>query len=181
MPPKPRTTSPTPARQLSSFIAKFDPSVAKVLRACRAALRKRFPTAVELVYDNYNFFVIGYCSTPKASDCIVSLTGSSNGVGLCFTHGAKLPDPKGWLLGSGRQTRFIRLPSASVLKAPAVETLLKVAIARARTPLPSSGNGATVIKSISAKQRPRRAAFAKASAPKAASAKASARKRAARG
>jgi hypothetical protein len=109
-----------------------------------------------MVYDNYNFFVIGYCSTPRASDCIVSLTGSSNGVGLCFIHGAKLPDPKGILLGSGKQTRFIRLPSATVLKTPAVEALLELAIARAKTPLPSSGKGGTVIKSISAKQRPRK-------------------------
>src|SRR5688572_18945730 len=85
----------SPARQIASFIGKFDPLVAKVLRACRAALQKRLPTAVELVYDNYNFFVIGYCSTPRASDCIVSLTGASNGVSLCFMHGAKLPDPGG--------------------------------------------------------------------------------------
>src|SRR4026207_1597232 len=118
---KPRTTSPSPARQMREVIGQVDPAVAKILRACRATLQKRLPTAVELIYDNYNFFVIGYCSTPKASDCIVSLTGSSNGVGLCFAHGAKLPDPKGWLQGGGKQTRFIRLPSAAVLKAPAVE------------------------------------------------------------
>lgn len=166
MPSAARVTPLSPARQITSFIGKFDPSVAKVLRACRAALQKRLPTAVELVYDNYNFFVIGYCSTPRASDCIVSLTGSSNGAGLCFIHGAKLPDPKGLLLGSGKQTRFIRLPSAAVLKTPAVEALFKAAITRAKTPLPAAGKGGTVIKSISAKQRPRRAASAKASAPK---------------
>ncbi len=119
-------------------------------------MRKRLPTAVELVYDNYNFFVIGYCSTPRASDCIVSLPASARGVGLCFIHGAKLPDPKGLLMGSGNQTRFIRLPSAAVLKTAGVEALLRAAIARAKTPLPSSGKGITVIKSISAKQRPRR-------------------------
>lgn len=156
MPSKPSTTSPSPARQVASFIGKFDPSVAKVLRACRSALQKRLPTAVEIVYDNYNFFVIGYGSTPKASDCIVSLTGSSNGVGLCFIHGAKLPDPKGLLLGSGKQTRFIRLPGAALLKTSGVEALLKAAIARAKTPLPPRGKGGTVIKSISAKQRPRK-------------------------
>ena len=167
MPPKPRLISPSPARQVAAFLAKFDPSVAKVLRACRTTLRKRLPSAVELVYDNYNFFVIGYCSTPRASDCIVSLTGSSNGVGLCFIHGAALPDPHRLLMGSGKQTRFIRLPAASVLKTPPVEALLKAAIARAKAPLPASGKGGTVIKSISAKQRPRRrTASAQASAPK---------------
>ena len=34
-------------------------------------MRKRFPTANELVYDNYNFFVIGYCTTERPSDCVV--------------------------------------------------------------------------------------------------------------
>jgi hypothetical protein len=164
MPPQPRTTTPSTAaagrrdtsRQIASFVARFDPSVAKVLRACRSTLQKRLPTAVELVYDNYNFFVIGYSSTPRASDCIVSLTGSSNGVGMCFIHGAKLPDPDGLLMGSGKQTRFIRLPTAAILKTAPVESLLKAAIARAKTPLPPGGKGGTLIKSISAKQRPRR-------------------------
>ena len=166
MPSKPRTASLSPAQQVSSFIGKFDPSVARVLRACRTTMRKRLPTALELVYDNYNFFVIGYCSTPKASDCIVSLVASAKGVGLCFIHGAKLPDPQGRLLGSGKQTRFIRLPSAAVLKAPGVEALLKAALSRAKTPLPVRGKRVTVIRSVSAKQRPRRAASTQASAPK---------------
>ena len=42
----------TPAQQLTGFIAKFDPAMAKLIRACRAAMRKRFPTANEMVYDN---------------------------------------------------------------------------------------------------------------------------------
>jgi hypothetical protein len=31
-------------------------------------MRKRFPTADELVSDNYSFFVIGYCTTERPSD-----------------------------------------------------------------------------------------------------------------
>ncbi len=42
----------SPDVQLKSFVAKFDPAVAKLIRSCRSALRKRFPTANELVYDN---------------------------------------------------------------------------------------------------------------------------------
>ena len=72
----------------------------------RKALRKTAPTAHEMVYDNYNFFVIGYGPTERPSDAILSLTGSANGVGLCFIHGASLPDPQKILLGSGNQTRF---------------------------------------------------------------------------
>ena len=143
-------------RQLRSFIAKFEPKHQTLIRAVRKALRKRFPTADELVYDNYNFFVIGYSATERATDSIVSLAAGASGLGLCFIYGAKLPDPKKILLGSGKQTRFIRLESVKVLARPEVEALMGAAIARAKTSLRKTGRGKLIIKSISAKQRPRR-------------------------
>src|SRR5689334_11386735 len=94
--PKP---SVPPARELNACIAKFDAPVARVIRACRSVLRKRFPTANEIVYDNYNFFVIGYSSTQRPSDCIVSIAAAANGVGLSFYYGSTLPDPEKRLLG----------------------------------------------------------------------------------
>src|SRR5437763_1383394 len=82
-----------PETQLKSFIDKFEPKHQVLIRAVRKMLRKRLPTANELVYDNYNFFVIGYSPTERPSDYIVSLTGAANGIGLSFSHGASLPDP----------------------------------------------------------------------------------------
>jgi len=146
----------SPGEQLQGFIAKFDPAVAKLIRSCRLALRKRFPTAIELVYDNYNFFVIGYSATERPSDCIVSLAANAKGVGLSFYYGSTLPDPHKILLGSGNQNRFIRLESAATLARPEVEALLRAAVAQAKSPLPTTGRGTLIIKSISAKQRPRR-------------------------
>src|SRR5262245_6848024 len=145
-----------PETELRSFIAKFDPRDQRLIRAVRAAVRKRFPTANELVYDNYNFFVIGYSPTERPSDAIVSIAARANGVGLCFIYGARLPDPKKLLLGSGNQTRFIRLESASRLADPEIETLIAAAIDRAKTPLAGTGRGKLIIRSIAAKQRPRR-------------------------
>src|SRR5258706_791926 len=101
-------------KQLKGFVEKFEPGHQLLIRAVRKALRKRFPTAYELVYDNYNFFVIGYSPSERPSDALVSVAAGANGVGLCFVRGARLPDPKKILLGSGNQTRFIRLPSADV-------------------------------------------------------------------
>ena len=147
-----------PEQQLRSFIAKFDPPNQALLRAARRALRTRLPTAHELVYDNYNFFVIGYSPTEKPSDAILSLTGSSNGVGLCFIYGAKLRDPRKILRGSGNQTRSIHLDTVEVLAQPDVATLIDQAVAQARAPFPASGPRKLIIRSISAKQRPRRAA-----------------------
>ena len=140
---------------LGTFIAKFDAKDQRLIRAVRTAVRKRLPTAHELIYDNYNFFVIGYSPTERPSDAIVSIAARANGVGLCFIHGAALSDPSRLLLGSGRQTRFIRLESAAVLERPEVEALVAEAIARAK-PLPESGRGKLIIRSISTKQRPRR-------------------------
>jgi hypothetical protein len=155
-----KTTRPKtgdPEIQLKSFIDKFEPAHQKLLRAVRKALRTRLPTAHELVYDNYNFFVIGYSPTERPKDAIVSITGSANGVGLCFLYGATLPDPKRILQGSGNQTRFIRLPSVDVLARPEVEALIAAAIARARTPFPSRSRGSLIIRSISTRQKSRRA------------------------
>src|ERR1039458_6973718 len=115
-------------KQLKSFIDKFDPKNQASIRAVRKAIRKRLPAANELAYDNYNFFVIGYGATERPSDCILSIASGANGVGLCFIRGASLPDPQKILLGSGNQTRFIRLESAVVLARPEVEALIAAAI-----------------------------------------------------
>jgi len=144
------------AKSLAGFLAKFDPKVAKVIRQCRAELRGLLPTAIEMVYDNYNFFVIGYTTTERPSDCIVSIAAAANGVGLSFFHGASLPDPNHVLLGAGKQNRYVRLPSAEVLRTAEVLTLIRAAVKQAKAPLPAAGGGYLIIRSVSAKQRPRR-------------------------
>jgi hypothetical protein len=144
--------------QLKSFIDKFEPKHQTLIRAVRKAMRKRIPTAHELVYDNYNFFVIGYCPTERPSDCILSIAAGANGVGVHFSGGTTLPDPHGLLLGEGSQNRFIRVESAEALSRPEVEALIAAAIAQSKAPLPASGTGKLIIRSISAKQRPRRKA-----------------------
>jgi hypothetical protein len=147
----------TAEAELAAFIARFSPAMQARIRACRARMRARFPDAVELVYDNYNFFVIGYSPTERPSDAIVSMACGSNGVGLCFIHGAKLPDPTGILTGSGKQTRFIHLDTPELLGRADVEALIAEAIARAKAPLSQDGTGRLIIRSVSAKQRSRRA------------------------
>lgn len=152
----PESKSATAERQLKGFVAKFEPKHQALIRALRRTLRQKFPTANELVYDNCNFFVIGYCSTEKPSDCFVSIAAAANGVGLSFYYGAKLPDRGQLLIGSGNQNRFLRLDSANVLDRPEVAELLREAAGYGKNPLAKSGRGQLIIRSISAKQRPRR-------------------------
>ena len=156
---RPSAASPGPAsaeRQLDGFIAKFDADNQKLIRGVRKALRKRFAGCVEFAYDNYNFFVLGYGPTDRPSDAIVSMAAGANGVGLCFIRGVGLPDPTRVLRGSGNQTRFVHLDSASMLARPDIEALIAVAKSRSRVPVPGRGRTTLVIRSVSAKQRPRR-------------------------
>ena len=141
---------------LARFIEKFEPERRTLIRAARKHLRGRFCGANELVYDNYNFFVIGYSPTERPSDAIVSIAAGSGGVNLYFLQGARLPDPGKILLGGGKQGRFVRLDSAAVLVRPAVRDLLTAAAAYAKAPFDAGTRGKLVIRSVSAKQRPRR-------------------------
>jgi len=154
--PLPVQSSAASEKQLTGFINKFDSKNAAMIRAVRKALQKSMPTANELVYDNYNFFVIGYCSTERPSDCIVSIAAAAHGVGLAFYYGADIPDPHKLLQGSGNQNRFIRLDSVETLARPEVDALIAAAIANGETALPAKGKGKLIIRSISAKQKPRR-------------------------
>src|SRR4051812_37540652 len=145
----------SPEKQLAAFIAKFEPKNQALIRAVRRAMRKRLPTATEMVYDNYNFFVIGYSPTGRASDAVFSIAAFAKGVSLVFTHGARLADPDKLLRGAGNQVRSMRLESAADLDNSGVKRLMAAALAQGK-PMPR-GKGKLVISSISKKQRPRRA------------------------
>jgi len=172
--PRPRTAPETSASaqadaqaQLDSFLAKYDPEVASFARRALAKMRKLVPGAVEMVYDNYNWLVIGFSPTERPSEAIFSLVLPPGKVTLCFLQGAGLPDPARRLRGGGNVVRNVRLystgePDARVLDDPEIRALINVALNRAKVPMPAGGRprGKLVIRAISAKQRPRRVARA---------------------
>jgi len=141
------------ARELVALLARFDPAIRALVREARTQLRRRMPTAFELVYDNARALAIGFASSERPSDTIVSLAVYARGVNLYFIYGAALPDPSHLLLGSGNQGRFVRLESAEMLNRRAIEDLIAAAIAEGDTPLPKSGRGRFIIKSVSPRRR----------------------------
>ena len=151
-----KLASEAPAQQLRSFLAKFDPRVAASARAARARLRKKLPGAIELVYDNYNALAIGFGPSDKASEAIFSIAVFPRWVSLFFLQGAKLPDPSKVLKGSGTRVRHIVLTDLKILEQPPVKKLMALALKSAKRPLEPSQRRRLIIKSISAKQRPRR-------------------------
>ena len=105
----------SPEQQLASFIAKFTPEVASLTHSILAKMRARYPTALELVYDNYNALAIGFGATERSSQAIFSIVVFPKWVSLFFLKGKDLPDPDKLLQGHGKVVRHIRLPSAATL------------------------------------------------------------------
>jgi len=150
----------SPESQLSDFLAKYLPATAREFRAARRIMRRRLPGAVELVYDNWNWLVIGYSPTGRPSDAIFSLVGAPRWITLCFLlNGARLKDANGLLRGSGKRVRSIRLEGgATDLETPAVAALMDQSLELAGFPFGATTKGKLVIQSIAARQRSRRPA-----------------------
>jgi hypothetical protein len=147
-----------PQAQLDTFLDKFTPRVAAEARSALARMKALVPGAAILVYDNYNALAIGFAPGEKAGEAVLSLAVFPKWVTLCFLRGAGLPDPHGLLKGSGSRVRHIRLAPPETIDDPRVLALVAEAVARAEPAIDRSAPPRLVIKSISAKQRPRRPA-----------------------
>ena len=142
--------------QLSHFLGMYEPAIAAGAREVRARLQALLPGAVELVYDNYNALVIGYGPTERPSEAILSIAVMPRWVTLCFLWGVRLSDPHGLLRGSGHQVRNIRLVSPADLDQAPIRDLIEQAIALSAPPTDPARPATLIIRSVSAKQRPRK-------------------------
>jgi hypothetical protein len=145
----------TAEAQLRTLIAKFAPAHLRLIGAMRRWLRKRLPTAHEVVYEYRDWFVISYSPNERGYEGVLAIRADASGVKLYFTRGKELPDPAKSLQGSS-QTRWIHVEGASTLARPEVARLIDEAIARNRVPFARAGRGSVVIRSASAKPRRRR-------------------------
>jgi len=148
-------------KQLDSFLAKYSPEIEAFARRTLAKMRKLVPGAIEMVYDNFNWLVIGFGPSERPSEAIFSIVLPPKAVTLCFLQGAGLPDPAGLLQGNGNVVRNIRLytsgvKDAKLLDDPEVLSLINVALNRAKVPMPAGARRKLIIRAVSAKQRPRR-------------------------
>jgi hypothetical protein len=158
----PTTRSDTPARQWAAFLSKYDPAIAARAKAAVARLRKHVPGAVELVYDNYNALVVGFGPSERASEAVLSIALYPRWVTLFFLQGARLDDPARMLKGAGTRVRHVVLSDVAILDDPAVRGLIGQALATAPRPIDAKARRRMVIRAVSAKQRPRRPARARA-------------------
>jgi hypothetical protein len=164
------TRPPSTAARIDRFIARYTPAMRRAIRRSRARMHRYVPRGVELIYDNYNALVFGFGPSERASAAVVSLVAYPQWVTLCFLWGVSLRDPSKRLAGNGNQVRHIRLRSPDDLDDPDVRALIEQALAPAADEFVSAGRLRTVIKAVSARQRPRRSASPRRDRPSAAGA-----------
>jgi hypothetical protein len=129
----------------------------KQVKGVLAKMGARLPGAHQLVYDNYNALAIGFAAGDRVKDVVFSIAAYPKWVSLfLFAGTTKFNDPKKLLKGSGTTTRHIVLESPAMLDDPAVKALMAQALELRGNPVPKSPRGKLIIKSVSAKQRPRR-------------------------
>lgn len=146
----------TEAETLERMIGRYSPEVAELGRSLIGHVRARIPQANALVYDNYNALGVGFAPDLSSSKIVISAVLYPRWVSLFFFKGALLDDPAGLLRGSGSIIRHIRFQHRAEFQRPEVESLIAAALDLVEPPLDPSAKGKLVIKSVSARQRPRR-------------------------
>jgi hypothetical protein len=132
--------------QLHALIANFAPTQRRHIGAMRRWIRKRLPTAHEVVYKYTDCVVISYSPSGHGYEGVLALRTHANGVRLYFNRGKELPDPAKLLRGSGKQTRWMNLEDASTFARPEVALLIEGAISINRVPFEVTGRGSMVIR-----------------------------------
>ena len=74
----------TAQAQLTGFMSKYTPALAKEGRAVVAKMRKLLPGATQMVYDNWNFLVVGFGPSERVSDAVLSVAFAPRWIVLCF-------------------------------------------------------------------------------------------------
>jgi hypothetical protein len=143
-------------RQLNEFIDKFTPQVADRARELLGRLEARIPGATILVYDNYNALAIGFAKEDRVSTVVLSIALYPRWINLFFMRGVELDDPHGLLQGQGSKVRHVPKIDTDSLDDERIDDLIRQALAIAEPPIDPNATGKTVIKLISARQRPRR-------------------------
>ena len=103
-----------------------------------------------------NALVVTFGTSNKPADIVLSIALYPRYVTLFVARGAELPDPQTTLEGSGSAIRGVRLQPVSRIETGEVGALIDAAISIAAPSMPPKGSGPLIVKSISAKQRPRR-------------------------
>ena len=143
--------------EIDRFLEGYAPDIRDLTHQVRALVAAVAPDADE--YLKLGWKVIWYGFGPKMPDQFAVVMPTRNHVGLGFSYGSDLPDPKGKLEGAGKRMRHVKLRTAADVSDPAIAALLRAQVALLR-----AERGAAKGPAAPAKAKPTKARAAKAPA-----------------
>ena len=109
-------------------IAGASDEVQELARQLRVLIASVYPEVVEVPWPTQQ--IIGYGIGPKKmSEHFGYIAVQRDYANLGFNYGAALPDPEGWLEGTGKKFRHVKIGDAAQLGEPALRALLAAAVA----------------------------------------------------
>ncbi len=145
-------------KDLMKFLKAFPSDVQERALWLRRFVWELYPTANELIYDNYNALAVGWSPTEKVGHvfCSIALGRTSHKLHFGFYWGSQIADPKGILLGEGNQYRYIIVNDIDAFPSRYMIKLLKDAYKNSMSKVKDPRllrEGLTVTKSVSPKKR----------------------------
>jgi hypothetical protein len=146
------------SKDLIKFLKPFDKEIQERALWLRDFVWDLYPTANELIYDNYNALAFGWSPTDKVGHvfCSIAVGRTSHNVHFGFYWGSELDDPKKMLIGGGNQYRYILVKSKEEFPKAYIRKLTKQAYTNSMAKVKDKKQlmeGKTITKSISAKKR----------------------------
>ena len=145
---------------LLRFLDSFPTAMQQTVLWLRDFVWDRYPTANELIYDNYNALAFGWSPTDRLGHTFCSVAAYRTGTNIHFGFywGNELADPEKLLLGQGNQYRYIQVKNIEDFPAEQMEALIKEAYANSLAKVKDNKQlmeGKTFTKSISGAKRPK--------------------------
>jgi hypothetical protein len=145
-------------KDLLKFLKPFEKNIQEIVLWLRDFVWDQYPTANELIYDNYNALAFGWSPTDRVGHvfCSIAIGRTSKNIHFGFYWGSELSDPKKMLLGEGNQYRYILVKSKEEFPKAYIKKLVKEAYANSLKKVKDKKQlmqGATITKSISPVKR----------------------------
>ena len=144
---------------LLGFLSAFPDNVSDLALWLRNFVWDAYPTANELIYDNYNALAFGWSPTDKVGHTFCSIAvgrTAKHNVHFGFYWGSKIPDPEKKLLGKGNQYRYILVKNKEDFPKQYMAQLMQEAYSHSMSIVKDPTDlmeGKTITKSISANKR----------------------------
>ncbi|HSE43285.1 MAG TPA: hypothetical protein VLH08_21175 [Acidobacteriota bacterium] len=145
-------------KDLLKFLKPFGKEIQEIAFWLREFVWDLYPTANELIYDNYNALAFGWSPTDRVGHvfCSIAVGRTSHNIHFGFYWGSELSDPQKKLLGQGNQYRYILVKKKEDFPKAYIKKLVKEAYANSMKKVKDKKQimqGATITKSISPVKR----------------------------